>query len=158
MNNRTFVQLVKLGLLVFVLLYAKKIIDSILKTIGVGNQEEEEKKQHVELTEAHDKINWNHLTADPNQYTAWANGIYSALQSNFWEDEEAIYNIFKHIWNDSDYLMLKYKFGRKLMGVYGFRSYQTMETALRMYLSDQEIQKINNILHSSDKRHVSFRL
>ncbi|MEY2671331.1 MAG: hypothetical protein RLZZ577_1647 [Bacteroidota bacterium] len=115
--------------------------------------------QKKSLIQAHDKINWNHLNHDATQYTIWANGIYTALQANIWEDEEAIYKIFENMWNDSDYLMLKYKFGRRLMGVYGFRTYQTMETALRMYLSNDQIAYINNkILHGSPKRHITHKI
>jgi len=90
----------------------------------------------------------NQLSYPIAQYTIWANIIEEATDTSG-TDEEAIYNVFEQLGNNTDLLQLIKAYGERMNFVMGIPlGYYTLPQILTSELSNSEKANIQNILDS----------
>jgi hypothetical protein len=87
-----------------------------------------------------------------------ADAIEVALQAGWTEDEMAVYGVFRKLWNNSDFLMLKKAWKTRPIGVIGFRTTMTLEKAIRYYFNEKEINTANYVLASQKGGYITYRI
>jgi hypothetical protein len=87
-----------------------------------------------------------------------ADSIYTALQASYFTDEDAIYQTFRKLKNNADYIQLKLAYGERPHGFYGFRVNKNMVQSLRSDLDDTEIFYVNRILADKRYRNIKYRI
>jgi hypothetical protein len=131
-------------LLIFVI---KKVAVSFCKLfskiIGEENADLEQKEQNDYINNAQDEIKPEKLTYSKSTYDSFAEGIWSALQSNFTEDEQSVYDVLKKIKTDADLAQLKVSYGQRPIGLIGFRVPMNLSQSIRSLFNSTEIQYCN---------------
>lgn len=157
-NSGNLKLIIQGAIVIFAFFWANKIMKSVFAFFGEQNTEHEQENAKNELKEVEKEIKYNYLSHQTSRYYTLADSIEVALQASWNEDEQAIYNVFKAIWNNSDFLMLKKAFGQRPIGIYGFRTPMTMEKAIRYYLNNEEVGTINHILKKQKGGYVTLRV
>jgi len=103
-------------------------------------------KEKEDIEQTQNELEQSNLTFSKSQYNDFADTIYTALQSGFTEDEEAIYTVFKRLKNNDDFKQLKLSYGSRLIGLYGFRVSMNLTKSIRSLLNDDECKHINYIM------------
>ena len=150
--------IISLAILVFVLIWLNKFLKSIQVFMGSENDQVVKENDKKELDSAKGEIKEEFLSHKKSEYYAMADAIEVALQAGWTEDEDAVYNVLKKLWNNSDYLMLKLAWNKRPIGVYGFRTQLTLEKAIRYYFNEAEIKKCNSILASQKGHFITYRI
>lgn len=116
----------------------------------VGGDEEQDKKEDKDIVSELEKESKKKPASYPaSQFKTFANGIETA-GFDVGTDEDAIYNIFRKLKNNTDYLMLLTAWGKPNRTVYdwGIGRKMTLPQYLRYELDNTEIKKVNTILQS----------
>ncbi len=91
---------------------------------------------------------------DPSKLSYPASNYYLMAQTiavagfDVGTDEEAIYNVFRQLKTNSDFLALRQAWGKKKIYDFGIPYVLTLAEFLHWEMSADEIKKINNILKS----------
>lgn len=91
---------------------------------------------------------------DPKKLTYPASDYYQMAQIiqvagfDIGTDEEAIYQVFRRLKNNNDYLALRQAWGKKKIYDFGIPYIMTLPQFLRWEMNASECKKINNILNS----------
>ena len=149
---------IKFIALIFILFWGNKLIQSLILFFGGANSKNEDENNKHELEDLDDLIKEQYLSHPTNQYYTYASAIQVALQAGWTEDEEAVYEILKKLWNNSDYLMLKKAWGLRPIGFYGFRVSMPLEKAIRFYFNNDEVGKCNYILANQTGHFITYRI
>jgi len=127
----------------------KKVLDYFKPE---SKREQSESKQVITELEAEQKK--QKASYAPSTYSGWASAIAQAI-FGAGTDSAIIFDIFRKLKNNTDFLMLQKAWGNPKRQVYPdwFVFYSTgrkftLSEALRDDMSSTEIQKINNILSS----------
>lgn len=119
---------------------------------------EEKKQQELEK-----ELNETKLTFPKSQYYQFADSLEVAME-NATTDEDTIYNIFKKLKSNNDYLMLVKAFGKRvytgelfggITSMIDFGDGESLEQWLHHELDADEIKQVNYILHN---RGIKYRL
>ena len=89
----------------------------------------------------------NSLSYPASQYDTLANIIETA-GFDVGTDEDAIYNVFRKLNNNADYLALTKAWGNRTIYDWGIPDQYTLAQYLTYELGADEIQRVNNILNS----------
>ena len=138
--------ILKVAIAVVVFLGARKIFNMLLDILGQRNQNLIVQNNNESLNSAKDEVNESKLTYSKNQYTVFADGIYTAIQSSLSEDEMAVWNVFKKIKNNDDLLQLQIAWNVRPCGIIGFRVELNLSQAIRSVFSNNEINTCNYLL------------
>lgn len=107
--------------------------------------------------EINKELNEKKLTYKKSQYFSFADSLQTAME-NALTDEDTIYNVFKKLKNDSDFLMLQKAFGKRIytgelfgvvLSAFDFTDGNTLEQWLHFELEQSEIDILNNILKNN---------
>jgi hypothetical protein len=159
MNRKSsFIPLIYLAITMFVLLWLNKFLKSLQGFFGKENSDVTKKNQDKELELAKDEIKYDYLSHPKSQYFVYADAIEVALQASWTEDEQAVYNVLKKLWNNSDFLMLKLAWNKRPIGFYGFRTPMTLEQAIRFYFSQNQINTCNHILKTQKGGFITYKI
>jgi hypothetical protein len=151
--------IIKFAMAFMVMIWLNKLFKSLFAFFGSENSEATKKKDEEELHRVDKEIKYDYLTHKKSYYYTLANGIYSAIQDGYFtEDEQAVYNILKKLWNNSDYLMLKKAWGRRPIGYTGFRTPMTLERAIRYWFNEKEVKHCNYILANQKGKFITLRI
>jgi len=127
----------------------KKLLDLLKPEKKREQSETKQIESELESSKKQQKATYN-----PSVYSQWASAIANAI-FDFGTDEQTIYDIFRRLKNNTDFLMLQKAWGSPTRQVYpdGFVFYSTgkkltLSAALRDDMDKSEIKKINNILSS----------
>jgi len=127
----------------------KKVLDYFKPERQREQNEGKQQQSELEQSQAKQKASY-----PKSVYSAWCNVIENAI-FDYGTDEEAIYDVFRKLKNNTDYLMLVNAWGSPKRQVYpdAFVFYSTgkkltLPGALRDDMSTSEIKKINQILAS----------
>ena len=145
-NNETLKTVGIIMLIVLMLVFFKKFMLLLGDIFGTTAREEEEEKEKEDIEQTQNELEQSNLTYSKSQYNDFADTIYTALQSGFTEDEEAIYTVFKRLKNNDDFKQLKLSYGSRLIGLYGFRVSMNLTKSIRSLLNDDECKHINYIM------------
>ena len=141
--------LLKIAIFIVVFLGARKIFDMLLNLFGQRNEDLIKENNNTALELAKDEVNEANLSYSKNQYTHFADGIYTALQSSMSEDEMAVWDIFKKIKNNDDFLQLEISYNVRPIGFYGFRTEMNLSQSIRSLFSANEINTCNYLLRTN---------
>ena len=142
----------------FILVWVNKLFKSIMVFFGAENSDAEKKSQKDELDLVDKEIKYEYLSHPKSQYYAMVDAIEVALQAGWTEDEMAVYGVFRKLWNNSDFLMLKKAWKTRPIGVIGFRTTMTLEKAIRYYFNEKEINTANYVLASQKGGYITYRI
>ena len=145
-NNFKVNDLLKIAIFIVVFLGARKIFDMLLNLFGQRNEDLIKENNDTALQLARDERNMDNLSYSLNQYTHFADGIYTALQSGMTEDEMAVWDVFKKIKNNDDFLQLEIAYNVRPIGFYGFRTEMNLSQSIRSLFSSNEINTCNYLL------------
>jgi hypothetical protein len=146
---------INFGIVVVVFLFLDKILAFFSGLLGekLDTGEQQQQQQNIDTTQS--EINTKWLTYPQSEYFDIADTIYTALQSSYFVDYEAIYDAFRLLQTNPDYLQLKVAYGQRPHGFYGFRVDKNLVQSLRSDLDDEQIDKVNKIL---EVRNIKYRL
>lgn len=157
MKNSDISFYIKIVFGLFAIYYSKQIIESLMSFFGVTQQqkaiedEEEVKDEAIIQIDKDLKENKQKLTYPTSIYYNMADALQVAVEGDIYDQthEKSIYNTFRKLQNDKDFLMLKKAFGTRLIDqpFFGEKS-QTLTEALASDMAPGEIDVINNILRS----------
>lgn len=144
--NRQFKQIFNFGLVFVVFIFFDRILQMLSNITGQNLEQGEQQQDESNFSASNEELESQKLTYPNSEYFDIADTIYTALQASFTEDEEAIYSSFRLLKNDADYLKLKVVYGKRPIGLYGFRNDLNLSQSIRSLLNDDEVNKINRIL------------
>ena len=146
---------INFGIVVVVFLFLDKILAFISGLLGekLDTGEQQQQQQNIDTTQG--EINTKYLSYPQSEYFDIADTIYTALQNSYFVDEESIYDAFRLLKTNPDYLQLKVSYGERPHGFYGFRVDKNLVQSLRSDLDEEEIDKVNKIL---EVRNIKYRL
>ena len=146
---------INFGIVVVGFLFLDKILAFISGLLGekLDTGEQQQQQQNIDTTQS--EINTKWLTYPQSEYFDIADTIYTALQASYFVDYEAIYDAFRLLQTNPDYLQLKVAYGQRPHGFYGFRVDKNLVQSLRSDLDDEQIDKVNKIL---EVRNIKYRL
>ena len=157
-NKLKINDIVIFAILAFGLIWANKILKSVSSFFGQDNSEATSKQQDEHLAKAKSEINESYLSHKKSEYYAMADAIEVALQAGWTENEMSVWKTLRQLWNNSDYLMLKLAWGKRPIGIYGFRTLLTLEAAIRFYFSENQINTCNHILKTQKGGYITYRI
>jgi hypothetical protein len=123
-----------------------KILEMFSSLTGENLQEGEKEQDQGNIGATESELQNSLLSYPESEYFDLADTIYTALQAEFNEDEDAIYTAFRRLKTDADYLKLKLVYGKRPIGLWGFRNDLNLVQSLRSLLNDQELYYVNRIL------------
>ena len=155
MNRINRKEAINFGIVVVVFLFLDRILNFISGLLGekLDTGEQQQQQQNIDTTQS--EINTKWLTYPQSEYFDIADTIYTALQASYFVDYEAIYDAFRLLQTNPDYLQLKVAYGERPHGFYGFRVDKNLVQSLRSDLDDEQIDKVNKIL---EVRNIKYRL
>lgn len=158
MNAKSFKSWLYIAIVILVVYYANKMLKSVFAFFGEENSDKQKEKDKEALYRIDKEIKYDYLSHNKSYYYTLASQIYSAIQDGYFnEDEESVYQVMKHLWNNSDVLMLKKAWGTRPIGYTGLRTNMTLDRALRYWLSTDEMNKINYILKHQKGGYITLR-
>jgi len=146
MNNSKILNIIPIAIFIVVFFAAKKIFDMVLNLLGQKNEQLIEQTNQDSLDSAKKEIDESYLTYSKSQYYNFADGIYTALQGSFSEDEMSVWNVFKKIKTNDDFLQLTIAYGIRPVGFIGFRTPMNLSQSIRALFSNNEINTCNYLL------------
>lgn len=123
-----------------------KVLEFFSSLTGEKLQEGEEQQDKDNIGVTQEELSNSKLSYPESEYYDLADTIYTAMQAEFTEDEDAIYTAFRRLKTDADYLKLKLVYGKRPIGLWGFRNDLNLVQSLRSLLNDQELYYVNRIL------------
>lgn len=123
-------------------------VSKVLKILRPEYKREQGEQKVIE-NELESETKKTGLTYPLSQYSAFANIIETA-GFDVGTDEEAIYNVFRSLKNNADYLQLAKAWGKPTRKIYdwGFGYDMTLPQFLRWEMDSKECAKVNAILKS----------
>lgn len=154
LKNLPYKAIFKVGFLIaaliFVFVVFKKIGKALLSFIDsfTGTKNDQNNQQHNTdyLNAQRDAINWKNISFGKDVYMAKCDTIFTALQGSFVEDEMTIWRVFKTMKTNDDVKCMKFYWGTRPIGLYGFRQEMTLSQALAYLLSANELNTCNYML------------
>lgn len=115
--------------------------------------QDEKKAVESELSKA---VKEKPLSYPDSQYQSFA-GVIQIAGFDVGTDEAAIYNVFRSLKNDADYLALSQAWGKPTRKVYewGIGRDMTLQQFIRWEMDQKEVAKINAILKS---KKIKYRM
>jgi hypothetical protein len=136
-------------------LTASYFLARALQKLTVESKRLQDEKKAVE-TELSKAIKEKPLTYPESQYQSFARVIQIA-GFDVGTDEAAIYNVFRSLRNNADYLALSQAWGKPTRKVYewGIGRDMTLQQFIRWEMDQKEVAKINAILKA---RKIKYRI
>lgn len=123
-------------------------VSKVLKILRPEYKREQNEQKTI-VGELESETKKTGLTYPQSQYAAFANIIETA-GFDVGTDEAAIYNVFRNLKNNADYLALTNAWGKPTRKIYdwGFGYDMTLPQFIRWEMDNNEVAKINAILKS----------
>lgn len=158
MNRFRSSDLLNIGLVLAVFVVLNKLMSNLTGFLGSETSEAEQNIQQGNEQTTQSELDESKLTYPKSEYYDLADTIYTALQASYFTDEDAIYQTFRKLKNNSDYLQLKTAYGLRPHGFYGTRVNKNMVQSLRSDLDAEEIDHVNRILSDTQYRKIKYRI
>jgi hypothetical protein len=158
MNKNKFGDIISLGAVFITFVLMDKLFKNASSFLGTDTEEAEDAVQDSNDAATEAEANESALTYPKSNYYDLADSIYTALQASYFIDEDAIYQTFRKLKNNADYVQLKLAYGERPHGFYGFRVNKNMVQSLRSDLDEQEIFYVNRILADTRFRNIKYRI
>jgi len=158
MNKIKTGDIVSLGVVFIAFFLMDKVFKNLSSVLGSETTEAEEAVQDSNETATQAEANESALSYPKSSYYDFADSIYTAMQASYFVDEDAIYQTFRKLKNNADYVQLKLAYGERPHGFYGFRVNKNMVQSLRSDLDEQEIFYVNRILADTRFRNIKYRI
>jgi len=130
-------------------------VSKVLKILRPEYKREQSEQKTIE-GELETETKKTGLSFPLSQYSAFANIIETA-GFDVGTDEAAIYNVFRSLKNNADYLQLAKAWGKPTRKIYdwGFGYDMTLPQFIRWEMDNKEVSKINAILKS---KNIKYRM